>query len=187
MPTTSQNPRTISFPTSGLGTENPRDAIAEPGRRGVVDRRSYAKFGNKAKTNNAKRRSGVILAAVLIGLFVVMLVGAELTRTIMLHHRQTRLSESQQQSFWLVESAFQRATHALARSPDDYEGETWRVPAEVLGAGSPGVAIIQVEPASDPHTGRLIRVQAYYPDDGEHRILHERELSVNLSSPGGSP
>ncbi|MBL7038100.1 MAG: hypothetical protein ISR77_05690 [Pirellulaceae bacterium] len=138
------------------------------------------------KSSKRKPRPGAILAAVLIGLLVVMLVGAELTRAIVLHHRQMRVSESRQQSFWLAESAVQRAARALDKSPD-YEGETWRVPAEVLGAGSPGVAIIQVEPASDSETGRLIRVQAYYPDETSHRILHERELLVNLPSPGGSP
>jgi len=140
----------------------------------------------RLKSPKRKPRPGVILAVVLIGLLVVMLVGAELTRAIVLHHRQMRVSESRQQSFWLAESAVQRAALALGKSPD-YKGETWRVPAEVLGAGSPGVAIIQVEPASEPETGRLIRVQAYYPDGASHRILHERELLVNLPSPGGSP
>ena len=147
---------------------------------------SQAELGSTARTGRTKRRSGVILAAVLISLFVVLLVGAELTRAIVTHHRHTHLAESQQQSFWLAESAFQRAAHALARSPD-YEGETWRIPADVLGAGSPGVAIIQIEPAADPDTGRVLRVQAYYPEDGPHRILHEREMSVDLPSPGGSP
>jgi len=146
---------------------------------------SQAELGNKT-ASRTKRRPGVILAAVLISLFVVLLVGAQLTRAIVTHHRQTHLAEPQQQSFWLAESAIQRAAHALAKSPD-YEGETWRVPAEVLGAGSPGVAIIQVEPAADPDSGRVIRIQAYYPEDGAHRILHEREMSVNLPSPGGSP
>lgn len=142
---------------------------------------------NVNHTSKARPRWGVILAAVLISLFVVMLVGAELTRTIMIQHRQAHLFESRQQSFWLAESALQRAAHALANSSENYAGETWRVSAEVLGAGSPGVAIIQVESAADPEAGRVIRVQAYYPEDGTHRILHERELSVNPSSPGGSP
>lgn len=168
-----RHPRTNSFPSSGLGTEHPCDPVWQ--------------IGNNARANRGQRRSGVILAAVLIGLLIVMLVGAELTRTIMLHHRQTRLAESRQQSFWLAESAVQRAAHALANSPEDYEGETWHIPAEELGAGNPGVAIIHVESAADPETGRVIRVQAYYPEDGVHRILHERKLSVNLSSPGGSP
>ncbi len=189
----SQHPGITSFPSFGLGTETPRSPDWQVGNRDALTMSSQAELGNKRKgvigsrVSRGKRPAGVILAAVLISLFVVMLIGAELTRTIMLHHRQTRLSESQQQSFWLAESALQRAVHALTKSPEDYKGETWRVPAEALGAGSPGVAIIQVEPAADPETGRVIRVQAYYPEDGAHRILHERELSVNSSSPGGSP
>jgi len=133
-----------------------------------------------------KTRLGVILAAVLIGLLIVMLVGGELTRAIVLHHKQARVLEDRQQSFWLAESALQRATHALASS-QDYEGETWRVPADVLGAAWAGVATIQVESVSDPEPGRRIRVEAYYPEDTMHRIVYQRELFVNLSSPGGSP
>ncbi len=126
----------------------------------------------------SNRRPGAILAAVLLSLLVVMLVGAELTEAIVQHHRQSRLAEDRQQAFWIAESALQRAAHALARSPD-YKGETWRVPAEVLGSGRAGVATITVEPAAGPASRRRIAVQAYYPDDPVQRTLYERELIVD--------
>jgi len=134
-------------------------------------------------TDSTKRkpRPGLILAAVLIGLLVVMLVGGELTRALVLHHKQARVLEDRQQSFWLAESALRRATYALASSPD-YQGETWRVSADVLGAGGPGVATIQVESVSDPEPGRRVRVEAYYPEDTVHRILYQRDVFVNLSN-----
>ncbi len=130
---------------------------------------------SRAKSN---RRPGVILAAVLLSLLVVMLVGAELTEAIVQHHRQSRLAEDRQQAFWIAESAVQRAVYAVAKSPD-YKGETWRVPAEVLGSGRAGVATIKVEPAEGDAARRRIAVQAYYPDDPVQRTMYERELIVD--------
>lgn len=124
------------------------------------------------------RRLGAILAAVLLSLLVVMLLSAELTEAISLHHRQSRLAEDRQQAFWIAESAVQRAVHALAQSPD-YAGETWRVPAEVLGSGRAGVATIKVEPVAGAAGQRRIVVQAYYPDDPVQRTSYERELVLN--------
>ena len=123
-------------------------------------------------------RAGVILVVALVSLLVVTLLGGELIKATVVRHRQARLAEQRQQSFWLAESAVGRALHALAESPD-YEGETWRVPESSFGTGLVGVAVISVEPAEGPSEGRLIRVQAHYPDDPVHRILHERELLVN--------
>jgi type II secretory pathway component PulK len=124
------------------------------------------------------RRGGVILAVALVTLLVVMLLGGELIKATVVRHRQLRQAEQRQQSFWLAESAVQRARHALAESPE-YEGETWRVPEEVFGTGGAGVAVISVDPSAEPGQGRTIRVQASYPDDPVHRILHERELLVD--------
>ncbi|HPM82962.1 MAG TPA: hypothetical protein PLF81_19800 [Candidatus Anammoximicrobium sp.] len=126
----------------------------------------------------ANHGRGVILAAVLLSLLVVMMLGAELTEAIVQHHRQSRLAEDRQQALWIAESALQRAAHALAKSPD-YQGETWRVPAEVLGSGRAGVAAIAVKPAAGSATQRRIAVQAYYPDDPVQRTLYEREMILN--------
>jgi Tfp pilus assembly protein PilX len=129
----------------------------------------------RAKSN---RRLGLILAAVLLSLLVVTLVGAELTEAIAQHHRQSRLAEDRQQAFWIAESAVQRAVHALAKSPD-YQGETWRLSAEDLGSGRAGVATIKVGPAAGSTTQRRIAVQAYFPDDPVYRTLYERELILD--------
>jgi Tfp pilus assembly protein PilX len=123
------------------------------------------------------RRTGVIMAAVLLSLLVVLLVGAELTKAIVQQRRQSRLAEDRQQAFWIGESAVQRALHALAKSPD-YRGETWQVSGEVLGTGRAGAATIKVESAGGPPERRRIAVQAVYPDDAVYRTLYERELFV---------
>jgi hypothetical protein len=122
-------------------------------------------------------RSGTILVLVLIGLLIVSLVSAAMTRAGVRQHRQSRRSELRLQALWLADSAVQRAQHALGQSPD-YQGETWRVPAEVLGAEHAGEAFIEVRPVAEPAPGRRIRVQAVYPADSVHRISLERELFV---------
>jgi Tfp pilus assembly protein PilV len=125
-------------------------------------------------------RAGFVLAAVLVSLLVVMMLAAALTKTLVLHRQEIRSSEQRQQSFWLAESALQRARHALSRS-SDYRGETWHVAADVLGGGRAGVAVIRVESVDEPAAGLRVRVEASYPEDSIQRILHERELILNLS------
>ena len=80
----------------------------------------------------------------------------------MLQQRQADLAAAEQQSFWLAESAVQRAIHKLHASPD-YTGETWEVPADALGSGSAGVVIIQVTKTSEPQAGWQVRVESHYP------------------------
>ena len=133
-------------------------------------------MSGKGRSNGAPRR-GVILAIVLASLVVVMLLALALTEAVILHHRQSRLAEEQQQCFWLAESAVQRAVHALAKSPD-YTGEMWSIPAETLGNGRAGRVVIHVEKAADPRPSRRVRVEAYYPDQPVHRTLQRREVVV---------
>ncbi len=123
-------------------------------------------------------RPGAILVIVLVSLLVAVVLGGELIKATVIRHRQTRLVEQRQQSFWLAESAVQRALHALSESPD-YEGETWRVSGEYFAGERTGLAIISVKPNGEAGQGRLIRVEAYYPDDPVHRTLCERELLVD--------
>ena len=137
---------------------------------------------NGTRQTDRKARPGVILAAVLVSLLVVMMLGAALTKAVLLYHRQSRVAEQRQQSFWLAESAVQRAIHALGKSPD-YKGETWKVPAEILGAGRSGVVTIRVEKTAEPRAGRRIHVEAQYPEDTVQRILFEREVVIEKAEP----
>jgi Tfp pilus assembly protein PilX len=115
---------------------------------------------------------------VLVCLLVAMLLGAELIRATAIAHRQVRGVEQRQQAFWLAESAVQRARHALAESPD-YAGETWRIVEDHVAGGQAGLAVISVQPAEGSASGRLVRVQAYWPDDPVDRALCEREILVD--------
>ena len=106
------------------------------------------------------------------------MLAAALTKATLLQHRQVDLASCEQQSFWLAESAVQRAIHNLHASPD-YAGETWDVPADVLGSDSAGVVIIQVAKTSEPQAGWQVRVESRYPAQTMNRVMCERTLFVS--------
>lgn len=138
---------------------------------------------NRESKKRKRQRTGVILAAVLMTLLVVVWIGTELTRTSVLRRREVQQAEQRQQAFWIGESAVHRALHALAQSPD-YGGETWEVDADTLGAGDPGQAVISIESSEEEETKRVV-IRAYYPKDAVHRTACTRELIIN--STGVSP
>jgi Tfp pilus assembly protein PilX len=134
----------------------------------------------KRSLPNAKsaRPQGAILAVTLVVLIVVMLFAAGIARALVLQHRQGRGLEQRQQAFWLAESALQRAKVAMATDAA-YAGETWNVPASMLGSGESGLAVIRIEKKDTPRPGRVVHVEAYFPDQGVNRFSFERETFVD--------
>lgn len=137
------------------------------------------------RASRPNRRHGAILALVLAGLFVASLLGLGLVERVLLEHRRRTAAFTRQQCFWLAESGVERAMRRVARSPD-YAGETWVIPAEVLGTSRGAAVAIQIVKASPSPTGRTIRVEARLGDDPARRTVVEREHCVNLPRPGGS-
>jgi hypothetical protein len=123
-----------------------------------------------------------VLACLLVG----SLVGFALIETSVLGHRQSRVLAQRQQCFWLAEAGVQRAVARLRKSPK-YDGEKWVVPADVLEASHPGLVTVLVTKPSKPDTEATIRVEARFPDDPVRGTVYQRELSIKLPSPGGSP
>jgi type II secretory pathway pseudopilin PulG len=123
----------------------------------------------------------MMTVAVLVTLLVAALLAAAFIQSLVGHLRQVRIAEQQQQSFWLAESAMQRALQRLATDAD-YRGETWNVSPELLGGPDAGLAVIRIEPTTSPQPGTWIRVEARYPDDPVHRITHNRERFVPSAS-----
>lgn len=124
-----------------------------------------------------RRRTGAILATVLVALLVVMMLGAALTNAFLARRQLVRESEWQQQGFWLAESAMQRAAHRLATEPD-YAGDTWNLPPDQINGTRAGVASIRIEAVSEPQPGHRIIVDASYPSDGLKKSLYHRERFV---------
>jgi hypothetical protein len=92
-------------------------------------------YSNNPGRRRPVSRSGAILAAALVALFVVSLLGLALIQLVVIHHRQEQVEAQRQQCFWLAESGVQRALARLAKSPD-YAGETWTIPSAAL-TGAP--------------------------------------------------
>lgn len=120
-------------------------------------------------------RNGAVLAMVLVCLLVVTLLGAALIQSVVLHHRHMNVTAERQQCLWLAESGVQRALRQLAHSPD-YVGETWNVPAQVLGAAQPGAVTIRVTTVDEPRAGHRIQVEACFPDAPVRRTTVHREV-----------
>ena len=125
----------------------------------------------------SESRSGVVLVAVLVCLIIAMMLGAALTKSIMLQHRQLRVAGDQCQSLWLADSAVQRATHGLRESAG-YRGETWRIPASLLGSPADGVVVIKVVETRAPEAGWIVTVTSRYPDALAKRVLVQRSVFV---------
>jgi type II secretory pathway component PulK len=131
----------------------------------------------KKNSSNSDRRTGAILAVALVLLTITMIIGAAIAKSMLLFHQQANLSENRQQAFWLAESGYQRARLALSED-EDYQGETWRVPGQILGAGSDGVVVIRVEQPATEASGQRIIVEAKYPEHETGRFVVRRERTV---------
>ena len=133
-----------------------------------------------SKTRCKPHCRGVALPLVLICIVLAMTIGASLLQAVLLHHRQGKSVDQQQQSLWLAESGVQRAIHKLRSSPE-YRGEIWKIPAATLGGSDDGSVSIQVEPQEGDRESWKIVVEAVYPDHPQHRVLQQREIRITTS------
>ncbi len=126
------------------------------------------------------RRRGLTSVAVLVLLFVIALISAELVRLGVAYRGRTRTLERSVQADLLADAGVDRALARLSAEPD-YRGETWEIPAEALGStpedGPAALVTIRAEP--DPNGGaRAVRVQADYPPDPPRRVRSSREVRL---------
>ena len=129
---------------------------------------------------------GAILAAVIVCLMVVMLLGGAIVQNLVLHQRQARTEQQRLQAFWFAESALGRALAALSAN-SDYEGGEWYV--QVSAADDVESAVAQIHVESDPRSPRRrrIRVVVRWPDDPIHRSVHQLEHVTFVPDSGDSP
>jgi len=122
------------------------------------------------------------MAAVLVCLLVIMLIGATLVRGMLLHHRQTKQESQRLQAMWLSEAGAALAVARL-RNDSEYAGETWRADisddVETVGV----VEIVVRRDAASPEQ-RTIQIKATFPEDPVRRAVLEHEINVTLSPPG---
>ncbi len=125
-------------------------------------------------------RRGSILVVVLVSLLVASMLGASLIRTVVVHHRQMRILGGQQQAFWLAEAGVQRAEAQLSKDAQ-YNGETWPVPAGVLGASRTAEVKIQVTRPDGQPLVRAIRVEVVLDDGRAEPAGCQREYRFHVS------
>ncbi len=121
----------------------------------------------------------------LVCLLVVATIGAAIVQTLAREHRQADRQQLQMQTFWVAESAIQRAAAQLSADAE-YTGETWQIEAEAVGGQWPAEAVIHIEPVESDETVRRVLVTARYPKRPLYGIVRERELEIKLPTPGES-
>lgn len=133
-------------------------------------------------TSGVARRRGSLLVAVLACLLMVGLTSAALVRWMTLHQRQLRSVQWRQQSLWLAESGLSRARQRLTADAE-YVGETWRIEGPQLSHGNAGVVTIVCEDETETGTPQLV-VEALYPADSIHRVMHRISVPLKQQNTG---
>ena len=132
-------------------------------------------MSNRERLPSTRRRGGAALVALLclslLGLIIAAMLRANLTRRDHLRSIAHRL-----QADWLVEAGAERAAARL-ESGGDYEGETWRIPAEALGGRS---AVVDIEVASADDGSKTVRVRADYPVDSPSEARARRSKTYRV-------
>jgi hypothetical protein len=100
--------------------------------------------------------------------------------------RAARLAHERLQTAWLAESGAEHAAAMVARD-GDYQGETWRVPADELAGGYNGVIDIKIERRGEAlktaAAVAVVRVEAQLRDGDETVARTRKEIAVRLSKP----
>lgn len=133
--------------------------------------RLHARFGNR----------GSVVVAVVVCLVAITTICGALLRVGLAERRTLRAEEHRLQAEWLAESGIARAAARLAAS-NDYAGETWEVPAELMGGASPGLVKIVVTAVESEPRDRLVIVQADYPSGTDRRSRLSKRIIVEQAS-----
>ncbi len=127
-------------------------------------------------------RRAAVLVVVLVCVGVASVIFASLLSGLASQHSAARTDEWQVQAAWLAESGLERAASRL-RSDAKYAGETWRIPADVLGGPSGAAVRIEIQTLPDQPGRRLVRVQADFPDDARRWARESRQTAVPVDDP----
>ncbi len=144
---------------------------------------SYLRRNNRAgktRIGQCQRRSGIVLAVVLVALLVVLLLGAAFVNMFVAQRKLVRQASQQQQALWIVEAAANRAVYRMSKDKE-YEGETWQLPADALNSFTSGAATIRIEAIENPRKGHQISVNAWLSTGGNRRVVQHREQFLAAS------
>ncbi len=125
------------------------------------------------------RRRGVVLLVGIVCLAVASVLFLSLLRLSVAERHRVDTEAWQLQAAWLAESGLERAAARLAADPE-YQGETWSLPADVLGTQDDAAVRIQVENVPDDPHRRTVRVEADYPDHPQRRARYSKQVVFHV-------
>jgi type II secretory pathway pseudopilin PulG len=121
----------------------------------------------------------VVLLVTIVCIAMASLVLLSVLRLSVARQRGAEAEAWRVQAGWLAESALERAAARLAADPD-YQGETWDLPTDRLGASHAAVVRIEVEEVPGQERRRAIRVRADYPKHPQHRAHRTKRITIDL-------
>jgi len=125
------------------------------------------------------RRRGIVLLVILVCLAVASAIFVVLAKQAAAERRALQTHHWGVQAQWLAEAGVERAVARLAANAG-YVGETWNVPAEELAGRHGAVVRIRAETPADQPDRRVIRVEADYPDDPQHRCRQVKQITADV-------
>ena len=148
-------------------------------RLGEKSAQSRSPVGIELDNRSSLHRHGTVLVPALVALAVIALLGASVIRLARTAHDQLELDHQRRQAVWLAESGLERAAAQLAANRD-YTGEIWSLSPDTMGAAEGGTVRIRVERVEGESNRRLVRVQADYPAESDHRARHSKQTLVEF-------
>jgi hypothetical protein len=123
-------------------------------------------------------RRGSVLVAALVCMLVVMMILGIMFQGVVRAHRQLHRERDLRQTELLLQAGCDRAAFQLSNA-DDYHGETWNLPADmVVGAGRGRVTIETIRSGSPPVWE--VKVVAEYPQGSETSIRRSRTFQLPI-------
>jgi Tfp pilus assembly protein PilX len=123
-------------------------------------------------------RRGSVLVAALVCMLVVMMILGSMFQGVVRARRQLHRERDLRQTELLLQAGCDRAAFQLSNA-DDYHGETWNLPADmVVGAGRGRVTIETTRSGSQPVWE--VKVVAEYPQGSETSIRRSRTFQLPI-------
>ena len=123
-------------------------------------------------------RRGAVLVAALVCMLVVMMILGSMFQGVMRARRQLHRERDLRQTELLLQAGCDRAAYQLSNA-DDYHGETWNLPADmVVGAGRGRVTIETTRSGSQPTWE--VKVVAEYPQGSDTSIRRSRTFQLPI-------
>ena len=121
---------------------------------------------------------GSVLVAALVCMLVVMMVLGIMFQGVVRAHRQLHRERDLRQTELLLQAGCDRAAVQLSNA-EDYHGETWNLPADmIVGAGRGRVTIETTRTVSQ--LVWEVKVVAEYPQDSETSIRRSRTFQLPI-------